>query len=448
MQSRANEVRSGSTNSLAFGSANTAGNLIVVYVLWSNTGSVSLSDSRGNSYASATGRTTWGSNGSAQIFYARNVAAGANTVTATFATAINSFGDIYIHEYSGIDKVDPVDVTRSATGTSSAMSSGPVATTNATDLLFAAAGSARTVNKGDTAYTTRSTAFGNRTQDRNVSTIGSYDATGTQNGNAWVMQLVAFKADSVADTTPPTVSVTAPTAGATVLATVTVAADAADNVGVAGVQFALDGANLSAEDTTSPYSISWDTTTAANGSHSLTAGARDAAGNTTTSSAVIVTVSNSTGPPPGLAAGYAFDEGAGTAAADASGHGLTGTLTFSPTWTTGKYGTAVNLDGSDDYVNLGNPPALQIAGSMTISAWIYAAGFPADDAAIVSKRSGTSIGYQLDTTVDRGPRTIGFKLSTSSGGKCPAMGQRRCKPTPGTTSPASTMHRLARSTCT
>src|SRR5919198_1312811 len=94
VQARAKEITSETTNSLAFSSANTAGNLIVVYVVWSNTGSVSLSDSRGNSYASAVGRTTWGSNWSAQVFYARNIAGGANTVTATFATAINSFGDI------------------------------------------------------------------------------------------------------------------------------------------------------------------------------------------------------------------------------------------------------------------------------------------------------------------------------------------------------------------
>ena len=267
VQSRANDVTSGSTSSSAFSSPNTAGNLIVVYVLWSNTGAVSLSDSRGNSYASATGRTTWGSNWSAQVFYAKNVAAGADTVTATFATPINSFGTIHIHEYSGIDKLDPVDGARSATGTSSAMSSGLLATTNATDLLFAAAGSSRSVKKGDSAYATRSTAFGDRTQDRNVSTTGSYNATATQNGNAWVMQLVAFKGDSAADTTPPIVSLTAPTAGATVSGTVTVAANASDNVGVAGVQLALDGADLGAEDTTSPYSVSWDTTTAANGSH-------------------------------------------------------------------------------------------------------------------------------------------------------------------------------------
>ena len=64
----------------------------------------------------------------------------------------------------------------------------------------------------------------------------------------------------------------------------TVSANAADNVGVAGVQFKLDGANLGAEDTASPYSASWNTTTATNGSHTLTAVARDAAGNTTTAS--------------------------------------------------------------------------------------------------------------------------------------------------------------------
>ena len=76
-----------------------------------------------------------------------------------------------------------------------------------------------------------------------------------------------------------------------------VAAGASDNVGVAGVQFRLDGAVLGAEDTQSPFSVSWDTTTAANGSHSLTAVARDAAGNSTTSAAVSVTVQNSAPPP-------------------------------------------------------------------------------------------------------------------------------------------------------
>ena len=49
---------------------------------------------------------------------------------------------------------------------------------------------------------------------------------------------------------------------------------------------------LGAEDTASPYGVSWNTTTATNGTHTLTAVARDAAGNTTTSAAVSVTVNN------------------------------------------------------------------------------------------------------------------------------------------------------------
>src|SRR5206468_659852 len=79
--------------------------------------------------------------------------------------------------------------------------------------------------------------------------------------------------------------------------TVTVSASASDNIGVAGVQFLVDGANLGAEDTASPYSVSWNTTTVGNGSHTLTAVARDAAGNRTTSSPVSVTVSNASPPP-------------------------------------------------------------------------------------------------------------------------------------------------------
>src|SRR2546425_6604985 len=70
------------------------------------------------------------------------------------------------------------------------------------------------------------------------------------------------------DTTPPTVSLTAPAGGATVSGTTTISANASDNVGVVGVQFRLDGANVGVEDTTAPYAIAWDTTTASNASRS------------------------------------------------------------------------------------------------------------------------------------------------------------------------------------
>ena len=132
----------------------------------------------------------------------------------------------------------------------------------------------------------------------------------------------------------------------------------------------------------------------------------------------------------GPVAAYAFNETAGTTTADASATGITGTLVNGPTFTTaGQYGNAVALDGINDYVNLGNPTALQLTGSMTVSAWINASSFPVDDAAIVSKRSsGQIVGFQLDTTVDRGTRTIGFKLTNSSGGQMIRYGATTLQP--------------------
>ncbi len=96
------------------------------------------------------------------------------------------------------------------------------------------------------------------------------------------------------DTVAPVVSISAPASGGTVSGAVVVSASVSDNVGVAGVQFKLDGVNLGPEVTAPPFSMSWSSTTAANGAHTLTAVARDAAGNTAASSGVLVTVSNVT----------------------------------------------------------------------------------------------------------------------------------------------------------
>ena len=87
-----------------------------------------------------------------------------------------------------------------------------------------------------------------------------------------------------------------PTGGASVSGTTTISASASDNVGVTRVDFFVDGVLLSS-DTSSPYSASWNTTSATNAAHSLTARAVDAANNQTTSGAVSVTVNN-TAPPP------------------------------------------------------------------------------------------------------------------------------------------------------
>jgi hypothetical protein len=97
----------------------------------------------------------------------------------------------------------------------------------------------------------------------------------------------------VVDRTLPSVAVTAPAGGSTVSGgSVTVTASASDNVGVAGVQFLVDGAAVGTEDTVAPYSMAWSSTTATNGVHLISATARDAAGNTSTAPPVSVTVSN------------------------------------------------------------------------------------------------------------------------------------------------------------
>jgi hypothetical protein len=129
----------------------------------------------------------------------------------------------------------------------------------------------------------------------NLTANGSHSLTAVARdgaGNTTTSPAVTVTVSNAPDTTPPTVSLTAPASGASVIGNVTVSANASDNVGVAGVQFKLDGVNLQSELTNSPYSISWDTSTTTNGSHILTALARDGAGNTTTSTAISVTVNN------------------------------------------------------------------------------------------------------------------------------------------------------------
>ncbi|ADI84783.1 Ig-like domain-containing protein [Geobacter sulfurreducens] len=115
-------------------------------------------------------------------------------------------------------------------------------------------------------------------------TAKAYDAAGNI-GETTVTVKVAN------DATAPTVSLSAPTSGATVSGVVSVNATATDNLAVAKVEFYVNNV-LASTDTTSPYSYSWDTSTVANGVYSLTAKAYDAAGNSKVSTAVTVTVNN------------------------------------------------------------------------------------------------------------------------------------------------------------
>jgi hypothetical protein len=182
--------------------------------------------------------------------------------------------------------------------------------------------------------------------------------------NATTSDFVITFSVALPDSVPPTVTMTAPAAGATVSGDVTVSATATDNVGIVGVQFLLDGVALGAEDLSAPYSIVWTSSSVANGPHTLSARARDLAGNLTTATAVNVTVNNTA--LPGLVAAYNFNEGAGGSLTDRTGRGHTGTITGA-TWTTaGRFGSALSFDGVNDWVTVPDAADFDFTTAMTL----------------------------------------------------------------------------------
>jgi len=108
-------------------------------------------------------------------------------------------------------------------------------------------------------------------------------------------------ASFIFDLTPPSVSITSPSTSITAKGTITITADATDAVsGVNRVEFwhstfsllsPLASAKIG-EDTASPYSISWDTTSVKDGTYYIFAKAFDESGNYSLSSYINITVNN------------------------------------------------------------------------------------------------------------------------------------------------------------
>ena len=95
------------------------------------------------------------------------------------------------------------------------------------------------------------------------------------------------------DTTDPVVSVTDPTVADYVSgAGVTLTASATDDVAVAGTTFYVDSVVEGSEDTSSPYSITWDSTGVSDGEHTVFAVARDTSDNYATSTTITFSVLN------------------------------------------------------------------------------------------------------------------------------------------------------------
>jgi hypothetical protein len=231
-------------------------------------------------------------------------------VTATMSQAVwssmhvVSFSNVDTTGVNGAGAIGAIKSANSAGGAPSAS----LVTTRANSLVFGVgsdfdAAAARTLGSGQTmAHQFLSPSGDTYWMQRTTSAAAATGTSVTINdtaptGDRYNLFIAEIRTSDAPDTIAPTVSVTAPADDATVSGTAAVTAAAADNVGVSGVQFKLDGMNLGAEDTASPYSVSWNTLTAANGAHTLIAVARDAAGNTTTASAIAVTVNNDTTAP-------------------------------------------------------------------------------------------------------------------------------------------------------
>jgi Domain of unknown function (DUF1929)/Bacterial Ig domain len=133
---------------------------------------------------------------------------------------------------------------------------------------------------GDGVYSTNPVAFGN---------WPTVFGAATRTNSKYTLYATA---ESLADPIAPNISITAPQQNAQASGIISVSANATDNVAVSQVEFQLDGQIIGSAVTTPPYSVSWTTTLATNGTHTLTAIASDTAGNRATSNPVVVTVFN------------------------------------------------------------------------------------------------------------------------------------------------------------
>ncbi len=228
--------------------------------------------------------------------------------------------------------------------------------------------------------------------------------TGAERLNAINQVITAVKSD-----TPPQVSIQSPIASSTISGAVSITANATDNAGIAGVQFVLDGANLGTEITTAPYTLSWDTMTVTNSTHTLSAVARDTTGHITTSAPVAVSVNNTTLPqqPVGM---WNLNQSIGTTTTDTSGNNYNGTLVGGASWTLAKNGNGLNLNGVDGYASIPDNILLDKTKAITLSAWVNLAQLPSQNYVVVGKESN-GVSYRF--TVGSNGK-ISFTVATAN----------------------------------
>ncbi len=162
----------------------------------------------------------------------------------------------------------------------------------------------------------------------------------------------------------------------------------------------------------------------------------DASGNLSGYSAVAEATTGAAPPtPPGLVGAWAFDEGAGTTTADASGNGNAGTITGASWTTQGRYGNALSFNGTNSLVRVADSASLDLTTAMTLSAWIQPTASQSGWRTILQHETDA---YFLNASNSDGP------LRPSGGGTFGGNTQYRERPdapvrsTPGPTWPSPT----------
>ena len=192
--------------SATFPNTQSAGDLDVIFIAWTNTDAqvVSVSDASGNLYLRA-GSVTYAGVATQVAYYASNIAAATprrNTVKVAFSSPVDSPA-LGIAEYHGADPLRPIDVTARAAGaTATAATGAALVTSDADELLVSSAFTAGHIRGPGPFYRQRLLPEGGSfiVEDNAVTAAGTYRATAPESPDGWyVSQLLALRA---ADKTP------------------------------------------------------------------------------------------------------------------------------------------------------------------------------------------------------------------------------------------------------
>jgi O-glycosyl hydrolase len=156
-----------------------------------------VTDTQGNTFTHIGSQLATPGGDASQVWYAKNVSAGADTITIAFSGTV-SYIDAWVAEYTGLSTSSPLDVQAGATGSTGPANSGNATTTSANDLIWGFCIPDATCSVPGSGFIVRSTSGDAIVEDQVQGAAGSYNANAAITGSGWSMQMVALKPATVA----------------------------------------------------------------------------------------------------------------------------------------------------------------------------------------------------------------------------------------------------------